>query len=190
MSLTNLRNRYCIVCDRRGDRIGKINLRELKNEYIDDVIKFFRVNIQKRSTHDLICCKHIKEINKKYYANVQNDAIAEETNVNENNAVENEEYDDNYISNVDFNNDCVGVDYIIDEKNNQDEYDWQNTSDECDTSSSGKEFFCIDNHESDNEIFNKKSDMSINIDRTVTSNSNCFICKAKNGKLSQINNQN
>jgi hypothetical protein len=32
--------------------------------------------------------------------------------------------------------------------------------------------------------------MSINIDRTVTSNSNCFICKAKNGKLSQINNQN
>ena len=40
-------------------------------------------------------------------------------------------YDDNYISNVDFDNDCVDVDYSIDEKNNQDEYYCQNTSDEC-----------------------------------------------------------
>ena len=62
MPLTNLRYRYCPIsegCKRRGDSIGKTNLREIKTECLaNDLTTHFHTIFK---VGDIICTKHYKQ---------------------------------------------------------------------------------------------------------------------------------
>lgn len=58
MVLTNLRNRFCSICHRRGEKVGIKNLMELKDKQLaTNLNNHFDKNIE---LYDIICQKHLK----------------------------------------------------------------------------------------------------------------------------------
>ncbi|RNA11028.1 hypothetical protein BpHYR1_007891 [Brachionus plicatilis] len=162
--LENLRERFCPIpegCRRRGDIIGKNNVKEIKNfELANNLTVYFN---QKIAVGDLMCKKHFMLF---YKRQTQNN-VNETSNSEENNS----------SSVIQDNCDIYENVQPTTSENIEDYTNESIDQDECN-------FETIDQTEQDDQYSNYNMNQNtmktvLNISRGYASHSFCFICKRK-----------
>lgn len=175
----------CLVCKKRGDIIGRKNMRSFNEESLisrkQNICEYLSIDPSSIKENSVICTKHLIEFyknNKSNNFNSQQIELNDHIDINNNQIIFSQ-------SNTDPNNKMYEEGLIFLNNNNlnnivenqeeiNDQYDSNSSSDEQDDDDVDDDsYYCL---EDKNSI--ESEELILDINRTVISNKSCFVCKA------------